>query len=274
MCSEPFQRAAAIVGVTPKVEFQRAYNEPVRPRRAPPWASRIRESRESPRYSVPEAAGYLQIPHATLASWVFGRDYPVAGGTAEFTPLIKRPDPNDARISFANLIEAHTLRALRAKHNVPMKAIRVALGYAEKRCNVSRLLLSDELRTSPGEVFLQRLDDIINIGRGGQQVLKGILETFLERVDRDVQGSPLRLFPFTRPTDQIASHAVPKLVLIDPDIASGRPILARKAIRTSTIAGRFHVGETMAEIADDYGLTISDIEEAIRYEPRPEEAAA
>jgi hypothetical protein len=119
----------------------------------------------------------------------------VAGGTRDFERLIQRADEVDPKLSFDNLIEAHALRALRSKYSVPMKAIRTALDYAEARCGFERLLLSDELRAIPGEVLLQRLDEIINIGRGGQEVIKEILATFLQRVDRGDKGAPLRLSP-------------------------------------------------------------------------------
>jgi len=241
--------------------------------RAPSWASPIRDAKEAPRYSIAEAARYLQIPSATLSSWFAGRQYPVIGGTKDFSPLIDRPDKSDPRLSFANLIEAHALRALRCRYQVPMRAIRTALDYAESESGIRRLLLSDELRAMPGEVFLQRLDGIVNIGRGGQHAIKGILEMFLQRIDRDGHGAPLRLFPFTRPPEQIADRESPRLVLIDPQIASGRPILSSKAIRTATVADRFTAGESISELASDYGLTAPEIEEAIRYE-RPKQIAA
>lgn len=240
--------------------------------RAPAWVSSILDSKEVPRYLVPEAARYLQIPAPTLTSWVAGRKYPVSDGEKEFTPLIHRPE-GDPRLSFSNLVEAHVLRALRTKHKVPMKAVRMALDYAQERFGIHRLLLDDGLRATPGEVFLQQLDDLVNIGRGGQKAMKEILDRFLQRIDRDVQGSPLRLFPFTRPTEQIAYGTLPRLVVIDPVIASGRPITMRRAIRTSTIADRFNAGESILDLVEDYDLDAAEVEEAIRYE-RPGQIAA
>lgn len=154
-----------------------------------------------------------------------------------------------------------------------MRHIRTALAYASEEYGIERLLLSDDLRAMPGEVFLQRLDKLVNIGRSGQEALKEILETFLQRIDRDLQGIPLRLFPFTRPLEQVTLHEVPRVVLIDPKLGSGRPVLMRKAIRTATIADRFGAGESVSALAADYDLGVTDIEEAIRYE-RPKFLAA
>ncbi|MEO8275882.1 MAG: DUF433 domain-containing protein [Thermoanaerobaculia bacterium] len=254
-------------------EEKQTYTASVIERRNPLWASPIRDAREAPRYSVPEAAHYLDIPSATLSSWVLGRSYVVSAGKRNFEPLIRRPDEKDARLSFWNLIEAHALRALRSKHDVPMRHVRTALAYAGKEYGIERLLLSDDLRAMPGELFLQRLDKLVNIGRSGQEALKELLETFLQRIDRDLQGIPLRLFPFTRPLEQVTLHDVPRVVLIDPKLGSGRPVLMRKAIRTATIADRFGAGESVSALAADYDLGIADIEEAIRYE-RPKFLAA
>lgn len=220
------------------------------------WASPVTNPREVPRYSIPEAAAYLQMPKSTLAYWV--------AGWSGSVPLIHRPDPEDARLSFSNLIEAHVLRALRVQQEVKMRAVREALDYAEERFGIDRLLLHPELRSTPGEIFLEHLGQLINLGRRGQEAMKDILERFLVRIDRDALGSPVRLFPLTRP-DRLDA---PRVVAIDPAIASGRPVTVRKAIRTSTIAERFDVGESVSDIATDYGLKASEVEEAIRYERR------
>jgi uncharacterized protein (DUF433 family) len=238
-----------------------AYNRRVTAQRNPAWSSPVRSALDSPRYFVPEAARYLGIPQLTLKSWI---------GDASDS-LVCRADENDPRLSFANLIEAHTLRALRTTHGVRMKFVRTALDYAAKECELPRVLLSDDLRATPGEVFLQRLGVLINIGRGGQEGMVEILGAFLQRIDRDIKGVPVRLFPFSRPMEQASTS--PRLICIDPKIASGRPILFSGAIRTSTIEERFLAGESLAALAEEYGMALSEIEEAIRYEQQRPEAA-
>ena len=106
--------------------------------------------RDKPRYTLAQAARYLKIAPATLRSWVRGREYPRASGAGRSEPLIRAAD----RLSFANLIEAHVLRALRVNHRVTMAAVREALAYAEREFRIERLLLSRELLAIPGNVFL------------------------------------------------------------------------------------------------------------------------
>lgn len=216
---------------------------------------------ERPRYKIGQAAQYLRISPTTLRSWVVGRPYPTGEGHRYFQPLIGRPDEQDLRLSFNNLVEAHVLRALRTRHKVPMSAVRSALDFAESQFQIKRLLLSDELRAAAGTVFLERLDELIDLGRAGQLVLKELLQAHLQRIDRNIEGLPVRLFPVS-----IRGLDGPKVVVIDPQVSFGRPYISGKGVRTSTIVERLDAGESREDIAQDYGLEAYEIDEAILYE--------
>ena len=97
---------------------------------------------------------------------------------------------------------------------------------------------------------------------------QGRLQAHLRRIERDSAGIPVKLYPFTRKRDP----QEPKAVVIDPQVSFGRPVLAGTGIATSVIAERYKAGESMEELADDYGLKRLEIEEAIRCE-LPLEAA-
>jgi uncharacterized protein (DUF433 family) len=221
-----------------------------------------RDPREKPRYTLSEAAAYLRISPTTLRSWVVGRPYPTSGGSRYFEPLIASPVADDRRLSFSNLVEAHVLRALRTRHQVPMSAVRTALDYAQSRFKIKRLLLSDELRAGAGAVFLERLDQLIDLGRSGQLVLKESLQAHLQRIERDIRKAPSRLFPVLTAR---GLHG-PKIVVIDPRISFGRPFIARKGVRTATIVERLDAGESREAVAADYQLEPAEIDEAILYE--------
>lgn len=180
---------------------------------------------ERPRYTIAQAARYVRLSPTTLRSWVVGRPYQTASGSRYFRPLISRPFAEDPRLSFPNLVEAHVLRALRTRHEVTMSALRTALDYAESELAIRRLLLSDDLRTAAGTVFIERLGQIIDLGRSGQIVMKELLDAHLRRIDRDVEGVPLRLFP----VNTARGLEGPKIVAVDPRISFGRPIISERA---------------------------------------------
>jgi len=220
------------------------------------------DPREFPIYGLSEAAGYLHIPLATLRSWTVGRTYRTRDGSASFEPLIQLPDPTEARLSFSNLVEAHVLRALRTRHDVSMRAVRQALSYAEHELAVERLLLSEDLLTTAGDIFLERYGELINLSKSGQIAVRKLLETHLERVDRGDGGFPVRLFPFL--TGDFASSS--RLIVIDPRVSYGRPTIAHRGISTGAIVGRIDAGESLDEVSDDYDLTRDEIEAAVLYE--------
>lgn len=221
------------------------------------------DPRELPTYGLTEAARYLHLSPATLRTWVAGRVFPRRDGTAGFSePLIQRPNPNDDRLSFTNLIEAHVLRALRIQHGVSMLAVRRALDYAQKEFGIDRLLIRPELRAAPGELFLTEYGRLLSLSRAGQFAMEKVLEAFLQRVDRDPEGLPFRLFPFTAPGPVEGS----KTIAINPRISFGRPVIARKGITTAVLAERLDAGESVQALAYDYDLEETEVEEAIVYE--------
>lgn len=202
----------------------------------------------------------LHISAATLRTWVRGRSQQPSG--AATTPLIRLPELDMLELSFSNVIEALVLRALRTTHGVKMSGIRVALDYVSTQLEIDRLFLREDLLASPGNIFLERYGQLINLNQAGQHAMRDVLEAHLQRVGYDAQGAPFRFFPLTR--DEVVG--APKVVVVDPRFSFGRAMTENRGIGTNTIACRFHAGESVLDLADDYGLAAEEIEEAIRYE--------
>ncbi|MDX1999410.1 MAG: DUF433 domain-containing protein [Thermoanaerobaculia bacterium] len=218
---------------------------------------------ELPRYSLEEAARYVDMPKTTVHNWVSGRQYKNSSGTRNWANLIQRPVADDGRLSFSNLIEIYVLSALRKQFRVKMREVRAALQYTQDQLKIGRVLLSPHLRATEGNVFLEHLGSLINIGKGGQEAFPEIFQAYLARIEWNLQGFPRRVFPLTRED----FHSAPRLVAIDPTVAFGRPVLERRGVKTATIAERFfQAGESIHEIAEDFDLEAFEVEEAIRYE--------
>ncbi len=227
--------------------------------------SRIRGAafdRDAAAYTLVEAARYVRLPVATLRSWVLGRQYPTAEGKAEFPPLITPASRKPSWLSFSNLIEAHVLRSLRAEHGVPVKELRRALTFAEQTLGIDRLLLRPELRANAGKVFLDRYGELIDLTASGQLAMRKLFEEHLKRIEWDSSRFPVRLYPFLT----ASAPSVERPIVIDPRISFGRPVVVSKGISTSTIAERLDAGEKVDDIAADYDLAPTEIEEAAVYE--------
>lgn len=217
--------------------------------------------RDQPAYGLAEAARYLKLPAATLRSWVIGRAYPRGQSMATFQALIKPARKQPPLLSFYNLIEAHVLHSLRTDHGVAIKELRKAIRYAERTLNIDRLLLSKELSTHAGAVFLEKYGELINLSASGQTAMRRLLEEHLKRVEWDQWKFPVRLYPYVW-----AEPTTARPIAIDPGIAFGRPVVLRMGVATGVIAERIDAGETIAELAADYDLKPEEIEEAVLYE--------
>ncbi len=217
--------------------------------------------RNRPTYGLAEAARYVKLPPATLRSWVVGRAYPKGNASATFQPLIHLAGNPPPLLSFYNLIEAHVLRSLRTEHGVAIEELRAAIEFAETSLQINRLLLSKELSTHAGDVFLEEYGKLINLSKSGQLAMRRLFEEYLKRVEWDQWQFPVRLYPYVS-----AEPTAPRPIAIDPSIAFGRPIVLSKGIATEAIAARIDAGETVAALAEDYDLDSQEVEDTTLYE--------
>ena len=214
-----------------------------------------RDPRTTPAYSFAEAARYLRLPLPTLRHWALG--------LGRVAPVFRMDDSNRQFLSFMNLVEAHLLAGIRRKHGVELQQIRRALDYVQKRCNVDRPLIDESFQTDGRFLFIDRLEHLINASKGGQLAMPDLLPQ-LDRIDRDLAGLPVKLYPFTRAIDASRPEPDPKLVVMNPLVSFGRPSVG--GVSTYTIWSRFRAGDSQAHLAADYGLALEAIEEAIRCE--------
>jgi uncharacterized protein (DUF433 family) len=171
-------------------------------------------------------------------------------------------------LSFFNLVEAHVLDAIRREHGIPLPKVRVALDYLARSFPSEHPLATQEFESDGLSLFLEKFGQLINVSQAGQLAMRKILEAHLRRIDRDPQGFARRLYPFIRK----GRPDEPKVVVIDPYVSFGRPVLAGTGVPTAVIADRYKAGESIDSIADDYGRDRLEIEEAIRSELQLEAA--
>jgi uncharacterized protein (DUF433 family) len=217
--------------------------------------------RERPAYTVAEVSHYVGTPAATVRAWVKGQ--------AGFRRVLHLDEERQGPplLSFLNLVEVHVLDALRRHHRLPLSRIRRALGFLSKRYPKNHHPLAElDLRTDGFSLFIDEVSRLVNATQDGQLAIKRILEAYLERIDRDVSHVPVRLYPFTRRRESFFPSDEPRLVVIDPEIAFGRPVLSKSGTPTDVIAERFRAGESIGDLSQDYGRPVTEIEEALRCE--------
>ncbi len=55
-------------------------------------------------------------------------------------------------------------------------------------------------------------------------------------------------------------------MVMDPRIRFGRPTVVAHGTPTDILLERHQAGDSIAELADDYGIPAAEVEEAIRFE--------
>lgn len=200
-------------------------------------------------------AAYLRIPRSTLRAWFLGM--------GKFKPILDIAEKAPPALSFFNLVEAHVLNSIRAYHRVP--EIRRALLYVERELAFDRPLIRETFQTDGVNLFVEHLGRLLNVTQEGQLAMREVLAAYLRRLDFDQEGIAERLYPFTR----AGAHGSleledPKSVVFDARIAFGRLVVAGTGVPTAAVADRFVAGDTLDDLAADYGIRRELVEEAIR----------
>lgn len=236
------------------------------PKRKEGVPNKILDPREIPTYGLSEAAQYLRIPRTTIRDWVTGRSLRDEAVTRRSQPIIPVPKSTPRLLSFINLVEVHVLDAIRRQHNISLEKVRKAIQFLQKQFPSKHPLVDHNFETNGINLFIEKYGQLIAITQEGQLAMKDIMKAHLKRIERDAQGIPQKLYPFTHKRAFRPGEIEPTSVVIDPRVSFGRPSIVGTGIPTSIIAERYKAGESVEDLADDYGLQPLQIQEAIRSE--------
>jgi uncharacterized protein (DUF433 family) len=208
---------------------------------------------EVPAYGLSEASVYLKVPKTTLRYWLTG--------FGKQSPIIAPVESVPTRLSFLNLLECHALAGMRKIYNLKLPKVRSALRKVSEQFPQPHPLITEVFLTDRKDLFIDRMGQIVNVSRRDDQLSMDFYFMHLERVETNSKGA-FKFFPFVvepRPSE-------PKIIEIDPMVGFGKPVIAGTAISTAMIASRFNARESITSLAEEYGCTPQQIEEAIRWE--------
>lgn len=208
---------------------------------------------EEAAYGISEAAAYLKVPYTTLRYWLTGfRRRPAVVVPVEDDPV---------RLSFMNLLECHALAGMRKLYDLKLPKVRTALLRVGEKTGNAHPLVTQAFLTDRRDLFIEEMGKIINVSKSQEQLGFDFYRRFLERVETGPSGI-IRFFPFV-----IAPNLnEPKTIEINPFVSFGKPVISGTGIATAIIASRFNARESVRDLAEEYGCTPEQIEEAIRWE--------
>jgi uncharacterized protein (DUF433 family) len=218
----------------------------------------------TPLFTMRETAAYLGVPFSTFHTWVRGYERRPPGRPAVVGAAVVHAQAAQGlspTVPFIGLIEAHVLSAFR-RAGVPLPKIRAALARLGEDTGVEYALASGHLYTDGRDVLYeyaeQQGEDVIRsltVVHSGQRVLRPVLEQDLRLItwDEDAWPVTLRLSGFERAA-----------VVVDPECGFGRPRFVHGGARIEDVVDRFFGGDDIQEIADDFGVPVSECLEAVR----------
>jgi uncharacterized protein (DUF433 family) len=213
------------------------------------WKDRL----HVPAYSVREAARYAGTSVQTINNWQH-----LSGNR---TGVLGHRDRGKA-LSYMQLIELGVVSAMR-KAKVPLKAIRQARDYLATNFGSQFPFAEYRFKTSGKDLLVESeaLDKsdknkLIAVSENGQYAWKEILQQLLHEFDYSAEdnGSVVRW--------RVAGRERP--IVIDPKLAFGRPCV--DGVQTTVLRERWNSGETVDDLADDFGLDKSLVVSALRFE--------
>lgn len=213
-----------------------------------------------PLYPIAHAAHYVNVNPATLETWVKGRRYQIKSGQQYSPPLIQFEPNAEGLLSFTNLVEAHVLRAMRKIHFLKMHSIRESIDFVSNQLGRPRPLATVDFETEGTRLFIRHLGTLIDLS-ATEQILIEEMHQHLTRIERNVEGLAKKLYPMTR-----SAYMEKKIIVINPTVSHGRPIIESKGVSTDIIAERWRAGDTFELLQRDYGLSNDEYDEALWYE--------
>ena len=210
-----------------------------------------------PAYSIAAAARFVDSSTSTLRAWFRGRSYKVGGKSRHTSPILPTSTQGNP-ISFIDLIEAHVLTLVRREYGIPMKNVKAAAETLQKLKGSLRFLAHEDFYADQKHLFLKIDDQLVSLSERGQHVDQQIISKGLQQLNYGEDGFASRFYPAFRGVEQ-------KDVFLDPEINFGRPCLAELGVSANVMADRFFAGETIANLAIDYGATRQQVETALRW---------
>lgn len=212
--------------------------------------------RTRPVYTIAQAAKLAGTSSATVRHWLYGRQFdrpmrPVFGKK-------ERRKEGIVEISFLVLAEIVVVSRFR-KRGVKLDRIRRAHEYARRELEIKYPFAWLKLKTDGAHVLsvfqeIEPGEKLISLDKDGQFTLPGDILRALELFDYEEEFAA-RWFPIGK--------NVP--IVIDPRFGAGQPTIPDRRLTVETLYRRWHAGQTIKFIANDFRLPAIKVETALRY---------
>lgn len=222
-------------------------NAPVSPNDL--WRSRL----YVPNYRIGEAARFAHLSPQTVAKW-----HSQPGSNRKSTLSTKE---KGAALSYLQLIEVAVVSSFR-KAGVRLNKIEAAREYLSKQLEAEFPFAVYRFKTDGKDLWMDYAQfeadagdkTLLAASSGGQLAWGDIIGRLQEFDYENEHGLAIRWHVAGRDEN----------VIIDPRLQFGAPSV--EGVATWAFKGRWEAGEELDDIADDFGVSNSDVRAALRFE--------
>lgn len=213
-----------------------------------PWRRRL----YLPAYQVGDAGRYAQTTVQTVGYWHY------RGG--DLGPALPGPERRKP-LSYLQLVEVAFVATFRAL-GVSLQRIRRAHEYAAQSLQSEYPFVEYRWQTEGRHMLLDLkeveyeplFDDLVILGdEHGQEAWKPLLGDRFAQFDYEQELAIIW---------HVAGHE--SSVVIDPRVSFGAPTVS--GVPTWAIRGRYRAGESVNDIVDDFAITETQVNDALRFE--------
>ncbi|WP_239395257.1 hypothetical protein [Frankia sp. CiP3] len=228
-----------------------------------------------PLYSLAEAARCLALRPTTFGRWARGYTWVAQGGRqvhrSPVVTALPAPFRGGPSVPFIGLAEGLVLAAFRQAH-VPLQQIRPALEFLRDEVGLDHALASRRLYLVGAEL----LWDYAQHDDADPRAVRGVRELVAirsgQRVFAEVVDRYLRLITYA--DDDLAEHIqLPgyetAIVAADTRMNFGQPYFVHGGVPLDSVLSRHRAGEPLEDLADDYGIPLDEIADAVDVADRP-----
>lgn len=205
------------------------------------WRKRL----HIPAYQVGEAARYAQISAQTVVAW----------HKSDGRVLSEKQDRE--RLSYLQLIELAVVAAFR-KAKIPLPEIRAAREYVKRNLKSQHPFAEFQFKRYGKSLFTEYEErgrkSLLKANQGGQLAWKEIVGPILQEFEYEHEGVAIRW--------HVAGSSSP--IIIDPRLSFGAPTI--RGVPTWIVKGRYDAGESDSMIAEDFGIDVPSVREALKFE--------
>ncbi|ALF89508.1 MULTISPECIES: DUF433 domain-containing protein [Ralstonia solanacearum species complex] len=209
-------------------------------------------------YTLGEAERLTGAPSREVSRWLFG--YSFKDGKSPPLWKTQLSELDEKVIGFRDLMELRIVKAFRM-HDISLRVIRTAIENAREIFAIDYPFSANRFLTDGKSIFYEALKEhgeveLTDVVRR-QIVFEHIVRPELYMgIEFTADGRAKRWHPLKSSN----------IIVLDPDIAFGKPILADYGVRTDTVADAYRTEKSKKRVASLYGIPVSAVEAAIRYE--------